>query len=170
MKTLLMIFSLIFTFSAHANFIQDVKDRFQGVTYVGYEDWYNKGDTAFAEYDGLSYGVYQKLKVAVRENEINIKMQFINGTVRPDADHFARVTSELCVAIFQPFVSTVDTTKKSSSWDDATAPVIDAPLSFMFTEKNNDTNSNSINKKINGWDVSIKRSALLTSCTARKLN
>ncbi|ECF0259005.1 hypothetical protein K2652_002313 [Salmonella enterica subsp. enterica serovar Agbeni] len=154
MKRLLLIVLVGLSCSASASvgFIGDVKNIIQSSTKVSAADWYNKGDTAFAEYDGLMMGIYQRFKVSVRKNDVNIQMQFIQGDKRPEADDFARVTSEICQYVFTQFVS----------------PEKAGVMSFMGTDNLNDVFNETSSKTINGWSVSINRQTLLTSCSASK--
>ncbi len=78
MNNYLLLAAFTFSLSAQAadNFVQTVKDVFMNNTRVDYTDWYTKGDTAFAEFDGMYLTVYQHLKAAVNEQEIDIKMEF----------------------------------------------------------------------------------------------
>ncbi len=126
MKYLPLILLLtVTTVQAADTFQQKVKDVFQKKTSVDYTDWYGKGDAAIAEFKGFNLGVYQDLKASVRDNEINIKMQYVTGPVRPDSDEFAQMTSALCETVFEPFV--VPDYVRPTSWDDDTP----APLNFM---------------------------------------
>lgn len=166
-KLLVLLVSLV-TFSAQADFIQNVKDSFQELTPVDYSDWYNKGDTAFAEYQGRNYGVYQNLKAAVSKNEVSIKMQFTTGSVRPDSDHFAKMTSYLCQDIFRDFILPKEKPTETLNWDDD-SPARENPLSFILAEKLENTNNDPLRKTVNGWIITIERQTMLTSCSARKI-
>ncbi|POT25341.1 hypothetical protein C3433_18130 [Citrobacter freundii] len=168
MTRLIVLFASLVAFSAHADFVQNVKDRFQERTPVDYTDWYNKGDTAFAEYQGMNFGIYQNLKAAVRKNEVSIKMQYTTGPVRPDSDKFTQMTSYLCIEIFEDFILPKEPPTKPLSWDDDT-PVRKNPLHFMLAEKVENTNNDPLRKTVNGWDIKIERQVMLTSCSARKI-
>ncbi|BDI44002.1 hypothetical protein FRV13_15390 [Escherichia coli] len=145
-------------------FQQRVKDVFQNKTSVDYTDWYAKGDTAIAEFKGFNFGVYQDLKASVRNNEINIKMQYVTGPVRPDSEQFAQMTSLLCETVFEPFVA--PDYVPPTSWDDDTP----APLNFMYVGKSKEDEDAPVEKTVNGWKIKIERSAMKTTCSARKVN
>ncbi|CAM7888533.1 hypothetical protein CIFRMA203M1_11485 [Citrobacter freundii] len=177
MKGYLILAAFTFSLSAHAagDFVQNVKDIFQHQTHVDYVDWYNKGDTAFAEYDGLNYGVYQHLKTSVRKDEINIKMQFISGDKRPDSDDFARVTSDTCYSIFASIIFPQPQSSTPVSWaDDEVVDkeknVLPSPLSFLLISKLDEAYNETKDATVNGWHVQINRIAMTTTCSARKIN
>lgn len=165
MKYLPLILLLtVTTVQAADTFQQKVKDVFQKKTSVDYTDWYGKGDAAIAEFKGFNLGVYQDLKASVRDNEINIKMQYVTGPVRPDSDEFAQMTSALCETVFEPFV--VPDYVHPTSWDDDTP----APLNFMQVKNLKQAEDDPVEKTVNGWKVKIERSIMKTTCSARKVN
>ncbi|MGO1308632.1 MAG: hypothetical protein ACTMIX_03380 [Kluyvera intermedia] len=166
---LLAVFAFSLSAQAADNFVQDVKDIFHLSSRVDYSDWYNKGDTAFAEFDGLNYGVYQHLKAAVRKDEVSIKMDYVSGNKRPNTDDFARTTSELCFNVISQTVLASSKKATPASWnDDGSDQDNSSPISFFLVNKFNDVSQVTQSVKANGWDIEITRHVLSTSCSARK--
>lgn len=169
MNKYLLLAAFTFSLSAHAadNFVQTVKDVFMNNTRVDYTDWYTKGDTAFAEFDGMYLTVYQHLKAAVNEREIDIKMEFTKGAKRPESEEFMQASTILCQQIFGNIILPKQMPQKVSSWDEESEK--DNELSFMDAANLQKVGNETQRKIVNGWDVSIRRSVLLTSCSARKI-
>lgn len=171
MNKYLLLAAFTFSLSAQAadNFVQDVKDIFHLSSRIDFSDWYNKGDTAFAEFDGLNYGVYQHLKAAVRRDEISIKMEYVSGNKRPTTDDFARVTSELCFNVISQAVLAPSKNATSVSWnEDGSDQDKSSPISFFLINKFNDVSQVTQSTKVNGWNIEITRQVLSTSCSAHK--
>lgn len=166
MKIFILIAASILSQSAIAStdFIKDVKGVFQQYTNVDAADWYNKGDTAFAEFTGRNLGVYQNIKASVRKNEVNIKMWYAGNGDKPSDDDFFVATTTVCNIVFRQVVLTSDQIEKLKSWDDN----VTDPLDFMSVDKLQLSNGDYVHKNINGWDVKIKHSGMNTSCSAQK--
>ncbi|HGP3596328.1 TPA: hypothetical protein ACLHV0_003580 [Yersinia enterocolitica] len=167
MKKTLFFLATLLAQPAYANggFVQQVKDIFQSYTKVDATDWYNKGDTAFAEYTGINLGVYQHLKTSVRNNAVSIKMEYLSGGVRPDSEDFMNATTTVCMEVFRRIVSTQAELDKVTSWDDDTKDTLD----FMDAKKLSDVYNETQHGVVNGWDIKIKRATMLTSCSVEKI-
>lgn len=167
MKKTLFFLATLLVQPAYANgaFVQEVKDIFQNYTKVDATDWYNKGDTAFAEYNGINWGVYQHLKASVRNSAVSIKMEYLSGGKRPDTEDFMHATTTVCKEVFRRIVLTKAELDKSTSWDDDTKDTLD----FMDAKKLSDVYSETQHGVVNGWDLKIKRTTMLTSCAAEKI-
>ncbi|HAT7513514.1 TPA: hypothetical protein JAV82_001257 [Kluyvera ascorbata] len=150
---------------AKDSFVQTVKNVFQEYTKVDASDWYSKGDTAFAEFTGDNLGIYQHLKTSVRDNSINIKMEYAPGKEKPDSEKFMVATTAVCQVVFKNVILTPEELDKLQSWDDD----VRDPFDFMSSETAKDAGNGYNEEKINGWDVKIKRDAMLTTCTAEKI-
>jgi len=138
----------------------------ENYAHVDAVDWYNKGDTAFAENDQFM-GVYRHLQASVRNDEINLKMTYVSGPKRPSTEEFAQITTMSCSAVISSLILP-KTGKANTTWDDA--PSEENPLEFMEFKNYQDIHGKRISKVINGWKIGIYRSVLLTSCSAKKLN
>lgn len=150
---------------AKDNFVQRVKNIFQEYTKVDASDWYSKGDTSFAEFTGDNLGVYQHLKTSVRDDSINIKMEYAPGKEKPDSGKFMVATTAVCQVVFKNAILTQEELETLQSWDDD----VRDPFDFMSSETAKSVDNGYQEEKINGWDVRIKRDAMLTTCTAEKI-
>lgn len=166
MKRFFLIILLLLPITSFAadSFTEAVKNRFQEKTAVDFTDWYTKGDASIVEFKGETYLLDLDLKATVRKNEINIKMQQLNGTEKSDVNFFAKMTSALCAQIFEPFIFPEEASKEPRAWDDESP----RPLEFLYLESLTQTQDDPIDKTVNGWSVKAKRSVLLTSCSAIK--
>jgi len=161
MKKILLSLLLSISFSVVAtqpSIKENAKKLLEQSAHVDTVDWYDKGDTSFAENDAFM-GVYRHLKASVKNDEINIKMQFVSGPKRPDSNDFSRITSEVCHSVISRIVSPEPSSDKSAAFD------------FMLNSNLDDYSvfNEKLSKKIDGWDVSIYRIAMLTTCSAKKI-
>ncbi len=142
-------------------------EEYAGVDSV---DWYNKGDTAFAENDGF-IGVYRQLKASVDDSGVNIKMQFVSGSKRPDSDDFSRVTTDVCLLVVSELIHPTPKAKEPVKWDDDIESADDKnnPFDFMQESSLDKVHGEQKVKIIDGWKVSIKRTTMLTTCSAKKI-
>lgn len=157
---------------AESNSVQErarsLMERFAAIDAV---DWYSKGDTSFAENDGF-IGVYRHAKVSVRGNEVNLKMNYTSGPKYPDSDDFSRITTEVCLAVFSELIRPTPTSDKPALWDDDSdseqlSEKNDA-FHFMRETRLDKVHNQIMSGKVDGWTVSIKRTSLLTTCSAKK--
>ncbi|EMX8695963.1 hypothetical protein AAH248_001176 [Klebsiella michiganensis] len=149
--------------------IKQALERYAGIDAV---DWYSKGDTVFAENDGF-IGIYRQIKASVRDNEVNLKIDFKSGPKYPDKNEFSRITSEVCLNVFSSLIMDPDTSNDAPvSWenDENNSTSTKNANMFIFMDGSNldKVYGKTITKKVNGWSVSIKRNILLTTCTAKK--
>ncbi len=149
---------------ADSSFVQGVKNVFQKYTNVDASDWYNKGDTAFAEYTGDNFGVYQHLKASVRNYSINIKMEYAPGGDMSNTNHFMKMTTAVCRQVFRQVILTPEELEKLRAWDDS----VKDPFDFMKSETLSDAGRDYKQTSINGWSVKIKRAEMMTTCSAQK--
>ncbi|MEQ9865040.1 hypothetical protein [Pectobacterium aroidearum] len=154
------------TFAATSSIKEDAKALLEMYARIDSVDWYNKGDTAFAENDGF-IGVYRHVKASVRDDEVNIKMEFVSGSKRPDSDEFSRVTTGVCRSIISELIHPSPKDAEPVSWDDESQPKND-PFNFMRESKLDKVHNEKFEKVIDGWKVSIYRTAMLTTCSAKK--
>ncbi len=73
----------------------------------------------------------------------------------------------LCQQIFGKIILPKHMPQKVSNWDEESEK--DNELSFMDAANLQKVGNETQRKIVNGWDVSIRRSVLLTSCSARKI-
>ncbi|EQB4447068.1 hypothetical protein ACYKEA_004902 [Pluralibacter gergoviae] len=170
MRTILLSFLFISAFSVSAkegSFKEQAKSLLEDYARVDTVDWYNKGDTTFAENDGF-IGVYRHLKASVTDNSINMKMDYVSGPKRPDSDDFSRVTTGVCLTVFSELLNP---TNKESAWDDDTETTESHSdeLEFMRESSLDKVQGENKEKVIDGWKISIKRTVLLTTCSAKKI-
>lgn len=156
------------TMAATSSFKDNAKELLGKYANVDAVDWYSKGDTSFADSEGFMLSVYRNLKASVRDDELNVKMQFITGPKRPDSNEFSRNTSIICHAVIARLVYP-EINKKPASWDDEDTR--DDALNFMLNSNLDDYNvfNQKLSKTVNGWNVSIYRIAMLTTCSAKKV-
>ncbi|WP_339097239.1 hypothetical protein V6917_16550 [Pectobacterium brasiliense] len=154
------------TLATTSSIKEDAKTLLEKYARIDSVDWYNKGDTAFAENDGF-IGVYRQIKASVRDDEVNIKMQFVSGPKRPDSDEFSRITTGVCHSIISELIHPTPKDAESISWDDDSQPKND-PFNFMRESKLDKVHNEKIGKVIDGWKVSIYRTTMLTTCSAKK--
>lgn len=167
-----VILGILFFCSFAANAEQtSIKERaktlLEDYARVDAADWYNKGDTTFAENDGF-IGVYRHLKASVRDDAVNIKMNFVSGAKTPDSDDFSRKTTDVCITIFSQLIYPYD---EEETWDEAPAKGKPSPDYFAFMRESELDKIHGQKKEavIEGWNISIKRTALLTTCSAQKI-
>ncbi|MEI7145076.1 hypothetical protein WCT84_15930 [Pectobacterium brasiliense] len=158
------------TLAAVPSIKENAKALLETYAQIDSVDWYSKGDTTFAENDGF-IGVYRQIKASVKDDEVNIKMQFLSGPKRPDSDEFSRVTTGVCVSVISSLIHPTPKSDKPVSWDDDSEPV-DAkydPFNFMHESDLDKVHNEKFEKVVNGWKVSIYRIAMLTTCSAKKV-
>ena len=173
MRKIFLGFMFLTSFSSYAGQVsikEQAKSLLEDYARVDSVDWYNKGDTAFAENDGF-IGVYRHLKASVSDNSVNLKMDFVSGPKRPDSDEFSKITSDVCITVFSQLINPPTKDTKEVTWDDE--PVEsgnDAPdhFAFMRTSGLDKVHGQNMAGIIDGWQVSIKRTVLLTTCSAKK--
>ncbi|EMX0849568.1 hypothetical protein AAF302_000777 [Pluralibacter gergoviae] len=170
MRNLLLSLIIISAFPVSAkegSFKDQAKLLLEDYARVDTVDWYSKGDTTFAENDGF-IGVYRHLKVSVTDNALNMKMDFVSGPKRPDSDDFSRVTTGVCLTVFSQLLNPTD---KEATWDDETdsADSSSGKLEFMRESSLDKVQGEKKEKIIDGWKMSIKRTVLLTTCSAEKI-
>ncbi|ATA26603.1 hypothetical protein BIY26_09025 [Brenneria goodwinii] len=173
MRKILLGLLLFVSFSALAappSVKEDAKALLERYARVDSVDWYNKGDTAFAENDGF-IGVYRHIKTSVRDNEVNIKMQYVSGPKYPDSDEFSRITTDVCLLVISELIHPKPQNDEPVSWDDDSDPVDakDDPFNFMRESNLDKVHNEKFEKVIDGWKVSIYRVVMLTTCSAKKV-
>lgn len=157
------------TMAAQSSFKDNAKELLGKYANVDTVDWYNKGDTAFADSEGFMLSVYRNLKASVRDDEINLKMRFITGPKRPDSNEFSDVSSGVCHAVISRLIYPARNEGVAASWDDEKDS--DDSLEFMKNSNLDDYSvfNQKLSKTVDGWNVSIYRIAMLTTCSAKKV-
>ena len=173
MRKIFLGFLFITAFSSYAG-QASIKEKAQALledyARVDSVDWYNKGDTAFAENDGF-IGVYRHLKASVSDSSVNLKMDFVSGPKRPDSDEFTKITSDVCITVFSQLINPQVKDAKEVTWDDEPVETVNnTPDKFAFMRASglDKVHGQKMESTINGWQVSIKRTVLLTTCSAKK--
>lgn len=173
MKKLLatLLLSIPLVVSAKDVQTQKIKDAFVHTTPIEAIDWYKKGNTDFAEYEGKFQGFRQKIKASVKPNEVHIKAEVVESDLSKDLDAFMLDTTMRCRLVFRDFILPEDKLEAATSWDDDVNIVDD--FEFMnaktLPEVFRHEKDGIPHKTIYGWDVSIQRSAGKTTCSAIKL-
>lgn len=173
MRKIFLGFLFITTFSSYAgqaSIKEQAKTLLEEYARVDSVDWYSKGDTTFAENDGF-IGVYRHLKASVSDNSVNLKMDFVSGPKRPDSDEFSKITSDVCITVFSQLINPPTKDAKEVTWDDEPAEAENNTtdqFAFMRTSGLDKVHGQKMEGVINGWQVSIKRTVLLTTCSAKK--
>ncbi|KFB93039.1 hypothetical protein GTGU_04748 [Trabulsiella guamensis ATCC 49490] len=146
-----------------------VKESLAGFTPIDATDWYKKGDTDFAEYEGEYRGFKQKIKVAVKTNEIHIKSEIDESDFIKDMDVFMRDTTQRCHLVLRDTILPAEKLKAVTDWSK------DESDGFEFMDANTvheaisaETDNGVPHKNIYGWDISIRRELGKTSCSAIK--
>ncbi|WP_330993298.1 hypothetical protein [Pluralibacter gergoviae] len=173
MRNILLSFLLVISLPALAS-DNPVKERakisMERFAAIDPVDWYNKGDTTFAENDGF-IGVYRHAKVSIRENEVNMKMNYISGPKRPDSDDFSRITTEVCLTVFSQLIRPMPESANTGTWDDDSESTTDTKDDFAFMRESrlDKVHNEVMSGDVDGWKISIKRTVLLTNCSAKKI-
>ena len=171
MRKLLLIPLLLASLSVSASdsLLVKIKESVSGVTPIDATEWYKKGDTNFAEYEGEYRGFKQKIKVAVKTGEIHIKSEVDRGDLAKDMDAFMRESTLRCNLIFRSIILPADKLAAVTDWNN------DESDGFEFMEAetvSESTRHEAMNgaphKNIYGWDVSIRRELGKTACSAIK--
>ncbi|HCB1641654.1 TPA: hypothetical protein MYP41_004785 [Citrobacter freundii] len=171
MRTLLLIPLLLASLSVSAadSLLEKVKESVSGITPVDATEWYQKGDTNFAEYEGEYRGFNQKIKVAVKTGEIHIKSEVAANDLVKDMDVFMRDTTQRCHLVLRDVILPAEKLEAVADWDNDESDGFE----FMDAKTVSETARNEAihgtpHKNIYGWDISIRREPGKTSCSAIK--
>ncbi|AST80269.1 TPA: hypothetical protein K0P24_002606 [Citrobacter farmeri] len=171
MRELLLIplFLVSLSVSAADSLLTKVKESVAGITPVDATEWYKKGDTNFAEYEGEYRGFNQKIKVAVKSGEIHIKSEISENDSVKDMDIFMRETTQRCHLVFRDIILPAAKLEAVTDWDN------DESDGFEFMDARtvpeatrNEALNGTPHKNIYGWDISIRRESGKTACSAIK--
>ncbi|HAT2744193.1 TPA: hypothetical protein I8372_001777 [Citrobacter farmeri] len=171
MRALLLVtlFLASLSVSAADSLLAKAKESVTGITPVDATEWYKKGDTNFAEYEGEYRGFKQKIKVSVKTGEIHIKSEVDESDLAKDMDVFMRDTTLRCHLVFRDIILPADKLEAVTDWDNDESDGFE----FMAAETvSKATRNEAINgtphKNLYGWDISIHRELGKTTCSAIK--